>query len=81
MPRKKAADPAASAWGQVGANISWGRCLNRTIRTAPARAAFEQRFLTEAGGDPVRAQYLRRAYFKRMAIKSAESRRKKAGAA
>ena len=45
--------------------------------TQPARDAFEQRFLDEAGGDAVRAENLRRAYFHRIALKSAVARRKK----
>ena len=36
----------------------------------------DQKFLDEAGGDPVRAGHLRKAYFARLALKSAQSRRK-----
>ena len=45
-------------------------------RTAPARAALEQKFLDEADGDPVRAEHLRKAHFARLALKSAQARRK-----
>ena len=73
-------DPSAAAWGRVGAHLSWAKTSDRTARTAPARAALEQRFLDEAGGDPVRAAHLRKAYFQRLALKSAAARRaKKAG--
>lgn len=69
-------DPDASAWGKIGAHVSWAKTEDRTARTAPARAALTQKFLDEAGGDPVRAEHLRRAHFQRMALKSAQSRRK-----
>jgi inorganic triphosphatase YgiF len=35
-----------------------------------------QKFLDEANGDPVRAEHLRKAFFGRMALKSARARRK-----
>lgn len=72
---------SASAWGAIGAHISWANTKDRTARTAPARAAREQKFLDEAEGDPVRAAHLRKAYFRRLALKSAEVRRKNGGAA
>ena len=50
--------------------------MDRSARTAKARAALEQKFLDEADGDPIRAEHLRRAYYKRLALKSAQSRRK-----
>ena len=56
--------------------MSWANTKDRSARTAPARAALEQRFLDEAGGDPVRAAHLRKAYFQRLALKSAQSRRR-----
>jgi len=34
------------------------------------------KFLQEAGGDPIRAEHLRLAYYKRLALKSAVARRK-----
>lgn len=65
---------------QMAAHMSWGRTVDRTARTAPGRAALEAKFLVEADGDPVRAESLKRAHFKRLAILSAESRRKKLAA-
>jgi hypothetical protein len=56
---------------------SWGNTENRTARTAPARRAFDNRFLEEAGGDPLRADALRKAYFARLAYKSAAARRRR----
>lgn len=60
---------------QMAAHESWGRTCDRSARTANARKAFEDRFLTEAGGDPKRAESLRKAYFARLALKSAQARR------
>jgi len=61
---------------QVAAHMSWAKTDDRSARTAPARAALEQRFLEEAGGDPVRAEHLRKAHYARLALKSAVSRRR-----
>lgn len=73
-------DSTASQWGSIGAHISWANTEDRTARTAPARAAHEQKFLDQADGDPVRAAHLRKAYFQRLALKSAQARAaKKAG--
>lgn len=60
---------------QIAAHESWAATDDRAARTAPARAALDQKFLTEAGGDPVRAAHLRKAHFARLALKSAQSRR------
>jgi len=67
-----------SAWGRIGAHLKWAKTEDRSAATAAARAALEQKFLDEAGGDPVRAQHLRKAHFQRMALKSAASRKAKA---
>ena len=72
---------AAAMLGRIGAHTSWANTTDRTARTAPARAALEQKFLDEAGGDPARAAPLRKAYFQRLAMKSAAARAKKAGGA
>lgn len=65
----------------IAAHESWGRTPNRAERTAPARAAADARFLTEADGDPKRAANLRKAYFQRLALKSVQARRKNREAA
>lgn len=62
--------------GAVAAHERWARVTDRTAATAPARAALDKKFLDQAGGDPVRAGHLRAAYYKRLALKSAQSRRK-----
>jgi hypothetical protein len=62
--------------GSIGAHISWANTKDRSARTAPGRAALDQKFLDQADGDPVRAEHLRKAYFQRLALKSATARRK-----
>ena len=64
---------------QVAAHESWGRTRDRSARTAKARKAFEDRFLAEAEGDPLRAESLRKAYPARLALKSAKVRRLRNG--
>jgi hypothetical protein len=81
MPEVKP-DPLRQLAGSKGGHLSWFNTLDRTARTAPARAALEQRFLDEADGDHVRAAHLRKAFYKDLALKSAKARaRRKAGAA
>ena len=58
------------------AHISWAYTDDRTARTAPARAAFDAKFLDQAGGDPIRADHLRKAHYLGLALKSAQARRK-----
>lgn len=70
-------DSTASLWGSVGAHLSWANTIDRAARTAPARAALDQKFLDQADGDPVRAAHLRKAHFQRLALRSAEARRRK----
>lgn len=60
----------------IAAHESWANTPDRASRTAPARRALEQRFLTLADGDPVKAEHLRKAHYARMALKSAQSRRR-----
>lgn len=58
------------------AHESWANTTDRAARTSPARRALARKFLDAADGDPVRAEHLRKAYFTRLALKSAQSRRK-----
>jgi hypothetical protein len=62
--------------GRIGAETSWANTEDRTARTKPARDALNKRFLDEAGGDPIRAEHLRKAHFLKLALKSAQARRK-----
>lgn len=72
-------DSELSQWGKVGAHASWAKTTDRSARTKPARDAFEQKFLDAAGGDPKMAAHLRKAYFARLAAKSARARRGQGG--
>jgi hypothetical protein len=62
--------------GSIAGHLSWANTEDRSARTAPARAALDQKFLDQAGGDPVRAAHYRKAYFKQLALRSAQARRK-----
>lgn len=62
----------------IAAHESWAKTEDRSARTAPARRALEQKFLSQAGGDPKRAENLRKAYYARLALKSAQARRARA---
>ncbi len=74
---------------QIGAHESWARTVNRSARTLPARMALEAKFEREADPDGTmlpaerakRAEHLRQAHFKRMALKSMEARRRRGGVA
>lgn len=80
MPRApltpEAVPPEVSLGMSAAAHLSWFLTENRTKRTAPAREAFDQKFLDAAGGDPVRAAHLRKAFYKSLALKSAQARRR-----
>lgn len=75
-PESTTPDPERVMSGRLGAHESWARTTDRAARTAPARAALDQKFLDEADGDPVRAAHLRKAYYARLALKSAVARRR-----
>lgn len=60
----------------IAAHESWATTEDRAARTAPARRALDEKFLREAGGDPQRAEHLRKAHFQRLALKSARARRR-----
>lgn len=60
----------------IAAHESWAKTDDRTARTSSARKALVQKFLDQAGGDPVKAEHLRKAYYRRLALKSAQARRR-----
>ncbi len=76
MPAANPQDRKVAA--TIGAHVSWANTDNRSARTAPARAALDQKFLDAAGGDPIRAQHLRKAHYARLALRSAQARRRTA---
>lgn len=61
---------------RLAVHESWANTEDRAARTAPARAARDAKFLEQAGGDPVKAAHLRKAHFARLALKSAQARRR-----
>ena len=73
----------------IAAHEKWARTPDATAATAPARAAFLDRFDREVDPDGVlapqerarRAEHARKAYFTRLALKSAQARRKGGGGA
>ena len=65
--------------GKIAVETSWANTEDRAARTAKARRASEARFLEQAGGDPQRAEHYRKAHFARMALKSAQARRRRGG--
>jgi len=75
---------ARSLVGRVGAHEKWAHCSDRSAATAPARRAFDDRFEKQVDPDGVldpaerarRAVHLRKAYFTRLALRSAQARRK-----
>jgi hypothetical protein len=79
-------DSIRSLASRAGSFESWARTADRSARTAPGRAAFLDRFEREVDPDGVlapeerarRAEYLRKAYFTRLALKSAKSRARRA---
>lgn len=73
-PARTASDRQLVA--SIAAHESWAQTADRSARTAPARRALEEKFLLAADGDPVRAEHLRKAHYKRLALKSARARRR-----
>jgi hypothetical protein len=72
-------DAETSLQAKIAAHTSWANTPDRTARTANARKAAEEKFLTQADGDPKRAESLRKAYFATLALKSARARRRRSG--
>ena len=64
---------------KLAAHMSWANTEDRAARTANGRKAANDKFLAEAGGDPVRAEHLRKAHYTRLALKSAAARRRRRG--
>lgn len=71
---------------KVAAHAKWSKTADLAAATAPARRAFDERFEREVDPDGQlsaderarRADHARRAYFARLALRSAQSRRKAA---
>ena len=73
--------------GRLGAWTSWARTEDRAARTLPARRAFLDRFDKEVDPDgelPIqerakRAEWARKGYYQRLAMKSAAARHRRKG--
>ncbi|MDG4668639.1 hypothetical protein [Mycobacterium sp. 236(2023)] len=71
--------------GRIRAYESWAKTEDRTARTWPARKAMLDRFECEVDPDGVlspqerakRAEWARKAYMQRLALKSAAARRRR----
>lgn len=78
-----------SLMGRIAAHESWARTPDRTARTAKARAALMASFEKQVDPDGTlspqegarRAEHARKAYFARLALKSAQARRNARAAA
>jgi hypothetical protein len=71
-------DPTLPLKRSRASDLSWAATEDWSARTAPARRAAEERFLTLAGGDVKRAESLRKAHYKNMQLKSLATRKAKA---
>lgn len=75
---------ARSMRARIAAHTSWANTADPSARTAPARSEFLDRFAREVDPEGVlpegerlrRAEHARKAYFTRLAFKSAQARRK-----
>lgn len=73
---------------RIGGHQSWANTADRSARTTPGRQAFLERFEREVDPDGTlpptqraqRAESARKAYFAKLALKSAQTRRRKAAA-
>jgi hypothetical protein len=65
-------DSDRSLSARIAINTRWANTEDRAAATAPARAAFDAKFPNANA---------RKAYFLKLALKSAQARRRKAGAA
>ncbi|MGY2061642.1 hypothetical protein ACW9HQ_42785 [Nocardia gipuzkoensis] len=70
---------------RIAAHASWAQTADRAARTAKARAALEGKFEREVDPDGVlppaerarRAAHARKAHYTRLALRSAQARRKR----
>jgi membrane-bound lytic murein transglycosylase B len=87
MPETGLTPSESSLRGKIAANESWARTVDRSARTANARKAMLDKFEQQVDPDgkltpaerAKRAEHKRRAHFQRMALKSAQVRRRRGG--
>ncbi len=73
----------------AASNSYWSSCDDRAAHTAPGRKAFAEKFERQVDPDNKltpeerarRAEHARKAYFAKLALKSAKARRLRSGAA
>lgn len=83
---RRASPAERSLQARLAAHTSWAQTTDPAARTASARAAFLDRFEREVDKDGVldpaerarRAEHARKAYFARLALRSAQARRRRA---
>lgn len=88
MPAARTPEQRALA-ARIAAHSKWATTPDYSAATAPARAAFLNRFEREVDPEGVlpaterarRAEHAKKAYFSRLALKSAQARRKGGAAA
>lgn len=73
---KKTVPTEVSQAMKAAAHYSWAVTEDRSARTSNARAAMQQKFLDEAGGDPQRAESLRKAFYAKLNAASIAARRR-----
>lgn len=86
MPANRLTPSERTLCAQIAAHESWAHTEDRNARTAKARNAFMDRFESDVDPDglltpaerAVRAEHARKAYFARLALKSAQARRRRA---
>lgn len=87
MPTNRLTPEQRRLFGLIGALESWSRTTDRTARTAPGRRAMDAKFEHEVDPDgqlspaerAKRAEFARKAYYTRLALKSAQARRARSG--
>jgi hypothetical protein len=88
MPQQNSLTPTERKLrAQIAAEESWAQTEDRSARTANARKAMLDKFETQVDPDgkltpaerAKRAEHARKAHFKRLALKSAQARRRRGG--
>jgi len=87
MPRVGSTPGERVLRARIAAGERWAKERDRSAATAPARAAFNDRFERQVDPDRTlapaerhcRAESARKAYFARLALRSAQARRARAG--
>jgi hypothetical protein len=89
VPGSSSLTPAErSLRARLASHASWAQTSDPASRTAPARAAFADRFAREVDPEGVlpeaerqrRAEHARKAYYVGLALKSAKARRRRGSA-